>query len=64
MIQYHKGRDKNMYTKAELLNLYNMDLDSLLNESKKYLKDEVEFCSIINIAHKVHITTQKSSLIR
>ena len=37
-----------MYTKAELLNLYNMDLDSLLNESKKYLKDEVEFCSIIN----------------
>lgn len=37
-----------MYTKAELLNLYNMDLGSLLNESKKYLKDEVEFCSIIN----------------
>ena len=37
-----------MYTKAELLDLYNMDLDSLLNESKKYLKDEVEFCSIIN----------------
>ena len=50
MIQYHKGRDKNMYTKAELLNLYNMDLDSLLNESKKYLKDEVEFCSIIKAA--------------
>ena len=25
-----------------------MDLDDLLNESKKYLKDEVEFCSIIN----------------
>ncbi len=37
-----------MYTKTELLNLYNMNLDSLLNESKKYLKDEVEFCSIIN----------------
>lgn len=37
-----------MYTKAELLNLYNMNLDDLLNESKKYLKDEVEFCSIIN----------------
>ena len=37
-----------MYTKAELLNLYNMDLDSLLNESKKYLKEDVEFCSIIN----------------
>ena len=25
-----------------------MDLNVLLNESKKYLKDEVEFCSIIN----------------
>lgn len=37
-----------MYTKAELINLYNMDLETLLNESKKYLKDEVEFCSIIN----------------
>lgn len=37
-----------MYTKTELINLYNMDLDSLLNESKKYLKEEVEFCSIIN----------------
>ncbi len=36
------------YTKAELLNLYNMNLDDLLNESKKYLKDEVEFCSIIS----------------
>ena len=36
------------YTKAELLNLYNMDLDDLLNESKKFLKDEVEFCSIIS----------------
>ena len=38
----------NMFTKQELLDLYNMDLDKLLNESKKYLKDEVEFCSIIN----------------
>ena len=37
-----------MYTKAELLDLYNKDLDSLLKESQKYLKDEVEFCSIIN----------------
>ncbi len=36
------------YTKEELLNLYNTDLDVLLNESKKYLKDEVEFCSIIS----------------
>ena len=37
-----------MLSKQELLDLYNMDLDDLLNESKKYLKDEVEFCSIIN----------------
>lgn len=37
-----------MLSKQELLDLYNMDLDELLNESKKYLKDEVEFCSIIN----------------
>ena len=37
-----------MLLKQELLDLYNMDLDKLLNESKKYLKDEVEFCSIIN----------------
>lgn len=37
-----------MLSKAELLDLYNMDLDKLLNESKKYLKDEVEFCSIIS----------------
>ena len=37
-----------MYTKAELLNFYNMNLEDLLNESKKYLKDEVEFCSIIS----------------
>lgn len=37
-----------MYTKAELLNLYNMDLKSLLKESQKYLKEKVEFCSIIS----------------
>ena len=37
-----------MLSKQELLDLYNMDLDKLLNESKNYLKDEVEFCSIIN----------------
>lgn len=37
-----------MLNKQELLDLYNMDLNELLNESKKYLKDEVEFCSIIN----------------
>lgn len=37
-----------MYTKQELLNLYNSDLQSLLNKSKQFLKDEVEFCSIIS----------------
>ena len=37
-----------MYTKAELLNLYNMDLEDLLKESQKCLKKEVEFCSIIS----------------
>ena len=37
-----------MLSKQELLDLYHMDLDKLLNESKKYLKDEVELCSIIN----------------
>ena len=37
-----------MLTKEELLNLYNMDLEELLSKSQKYLKDKVEFCSIIN----------------
>ena len=37
-----------MYTKAELLSLYNMNLNDLLKESQKYLKNEVEFCSIIS----------------
>ncbi len=37
-----------MLDKKELLNLYNMDLEELLKQSQKYLKDEVEFCSIIN----------------
>ena len=37
-----------MKTKDELLELYNMDLGELLGESQKYLKKEVEFCSIIN----------------
>ena len=38
-----------MYTKAELLNFYNMNLEDLLKESEKHLKDEVEFCSIIRV---------------
>lgn len=37
-----------MYTKAELLDLYNEDLDELLKESQKFLKEKVEFCSIIS----------------
>ena len=37
-----------MYTKEELLNFYNMDLEDLLIESQKYLKEKVEFCSIIS----------------
>ena len=34
--------------KQELLRLYNMDLDELLKMSSKYIKDEIEFCSLIN----------------
>lgn len=34
--------------KKELLRLYNLPLDELLNISKMYVKDEVEFCSLIN----------------
>ncbi len=34
--------------KQELLNLYNMDLDELLEISSRYIKNGVEFCSLIN----------------
>lgn len=34
--------------KQELLNLYNMELDELLKISSKYIKNEIEFCSLIN----------------
>lgn len=34
--------------KEELLKLYNMDLDDLLKISSQYVKDTVEFCSLIN----------------
>ena len=44
----NKKGNKNMYTKAELLDLYSMDLEDLLKKSQKYLKEEVEFCSIIS----------------
>ena len=35
-------------TKDELLKLYNMDLEDLLEMSSKYVSDRVEFCSIVN----------------
>lgn len=35
-------------TKDELLKLYNMDLEDLLEMSSKYVSDKVEFCSIVN----------------
>ena len=41
--------DKNkVYTKEELLALYNLPLDELLKESSKYMSNNVEFCSLIN----------------
>ena len=35
-------------SKEELLKMYNMDLEDLLELSSKYVKDTVEFCSIVN----------------
>lgn len=37
-----------MIDKQELLRLYNLDLDELLKLSSKYVKYEIEFCSLIN----------------
>ncbi len=37
-----------MIDKQELLRLYSLDLDELLKLSSKYVKDEIEFCSLIN----------------
>lgn len=34
--------------KEELIRLYNLDLEELLKVSSMYVKDEVEFCSLIN----------------
>ena len=34
--------------KEELLKLYNLELDELLELSSKYIKNEIEFCSLIN----------------
>lgn len=37
-----------MKTKEELLKLYNLPIDELLNEAKKYTFKEFEFCSLIS----------------
>lgn len=37
-----------MIDKHELLRLYNLDLNELLKISSKYIKNNVEFCSLIN----------------
>lgn len=36
------------YTKQELLDLYNLPLEELLQESSKYMSNNIEFCSLIN----------------
>lgn len=40
--------EKKVYTKQELLDLYNLPLDELLKESSKYMSNDVECCSLIN----------------
>lgn len=40
--------EKKVYTKEELLNLYNLPLGELLKESSKYMSENIEFCSLIN----------------
>ena len=40
--------DKKIYTKEELLNLYNLPLAELLEKSAKYMSNNVEFCSLVN----------------
>ena len=44
----NKVVDKKIYTKEELLRLYNLPLEELLAESSKYMSDNIEFCSLIN----------------
>ena len=36
------------YTKEELISFYNLPLEELLQESSKYVSNNVEFCSLIN----------------
>lgn len=40
--------EKKIYTKDQLLNLYNLPLEELLAESSKYMSNNIEFCSLIN----------------
>lgn len=44
----NKAVDKKNYTKEELLRLYNLPLEELLEESSKYMSNNIEFCSLIN----------------
>lgn len=44
----NKAVDKKNYTKEELLRLYNLPLEKLLEESSKYMSNNIEFCSLIN----------------
>ncbi len=36
------------YTKEELIDLYNMDLEELLTKASKFHSEKIEFCSIVN----------------
>lgn len=39
---------KKVYTKEELLKLYNLPLEELLAKSSEFMSDNIEFCSLIN----------------
>ena len=40
--------ENKIYTKEELLALYHLPLEELLNKSSEYMSNNVEFCSLIN----------------
>lgn len=40
--------EKKVYTKQELLDLYNLPLNELLEKSSKLMSNNIEFCSLIN----------------
>ena len=42
--------------KEELLKLYNEDLDTLLQTASKYIKNDIEFCSLMQETENVHKT--------